>query len=138
MKRSNEGGQPRRCGRGHDLSVEANIVRHAGRKPECRICKAMTNARYAMRQVVHHTCEDCGLPKHPDKRRTCGPCRWRRAQAIKLENPRGAVLRQTIDELVALECEPPWVRDAARKERERADAEMRAALRSVVTESRPT
>lgn len=128
---------PRRCGRGHDLSIEANVIRHPGRKPECRICKAMTNARYNMRQVVHHTCEDCGLPKHADKRRTCGPCRWKAAQIRKIENPRGSVLRETVDQLVALECEPPWVREAAKKAREQADAEMRAALRSVVTDDPP-
>lgn len=122
-----------KCGRGHDLTIEANLVHLHGRLPECRICKRMTNARYYQRARVHTKCEACGKDKAHDKRRTCGPCRWKMAQIREKEDPRGPDLRRAVEEAVALELAPPWEKKAAKEKRDREAAELRAQLRSVVT-----
>ena len=121
---------PSKCKVGHDLTIEANVIRKVGKTPECRICQAAMSRRYHAHAPIVTKCRECGEEKKPNKARLCDRCRWVRATKRAIEDPRGRDLVDMVDRAIALECATPWEREAARKEREREDAAMREALRA--------
>jgi len=128
---------PNRCKVGHDLTIEANVIRKAGKTPECRICQAAMSRRYHEHAPIVTECRECGEKKKPNKARLCDRCRWVRATKRAIEDPRGRDLVDLVDRAIALESATPWERAEAKKAREIEDAALRERLRSRVTQDPP-